>query len=798
MKEEAKFDDLPNIKKNIESQINQKKVKNKENIIEEDTKNINISKEDCEEKIEQIENNLNDDKSKLENLVTQKSNEINQNIENFSQKLENDTNEHINKIESLNLSEKAKKAEYIKCLEQLDNILSLSESLKECIEISENNLIHFLQNIYPLDRDPIIPYINKEENNLNKTNIYSTLSDNQKYSEKVFNNMKSPNIRNYIIKTNDKNITLKKLKINNYSDFAKIKEILLHTNDKNEFVQDKIQKISVNNLTKNQFIYLFNKEFKIKKKEKKPEEKKPEIKNEVKPEISVKSDKNLVFEFGKHKRSPTMNPNEMPKVYYKMSTKDVIKRTESEFVIIDNDKKDDKSKCYIDIDFYYPNIYIKNCDLTDIKLNELFKEVQILKLSSCNLSFDFYDMLSNNAFNKVTELYLENCNIVNENFNEIVFAIIKNEKLRSNLKCFSLKNNKISSINFYKYIIEGDIAKHKFDNLEMLDLSDNNIDFIDNKNLNGFPKLNVIDLTNNNFQFKSDFSTFYEINKKKIKKKKTILEKETSELSSKELSIKNSDDLDEVLLLMIAGNIGVLKGDNLITYIKYLIEVLPKCNYPLKNINLSGLFYRSKYHNYLSSINLYNFQCSLVEINLSSCNIEDEEFAKLLIDFCIINVKKMNLSNNKLTDKLFKCLIDIKSYDIYNKLKNVDLSNNDIKLNNVKEFNNFVELFDCIQTIVIRNTQAEENINNYIKKLIIKFNENKNGENNKTEFNDIDLSVQELIDNKKGKEYCFNNNSNIKLQMKNNIDYKFIDAAQKIYPDLFNKIIIEYKFTGPN
>ena len=70
MKEEEKFDDLPNIKKNIEYQINQKKVKNKENIIEEDTKNINISKEDCEEKIEQIENNLNDDKSKLENVVT--------------------------------------------------------------------------------------------------------------------------------------------------------------------------------------------------------------------------------------------------------------------------------------------------------------------------------------------------------------------------------------------------------------------------------------------------------------------------------------------------------------------------------------------------------------------------------------------------------------------------------------------------------------------------------------------------------------------------------------------------------
>ena len=797
MNKEEKFDDLPNIKKNIESKINQKKVNNNENTntIKGNTKIINVSKKDCQDTITQIGKNLNDDKSQLENLLNQKSKEINQNLENFKQKLEKDTNDHINKIESSNLSEKAKQAEYIKCMEQLDNILSLSESLKDCIQQSENNLISFLQKSYPLNRDPILPYINNEEKYLNKTNIYNKLSDKQNYSEKVFNNMKSPNIRNYIIKTNDKNnITFKKLKINNFSDFPRIKEILLYTNNQNELVQNEIQKISVNNLTKNQFIYLFNKEFKIKKKE---------IKHDLAFRME-KSEQNLKLD-EKQKRSPTFVQSDFIKGYNKMSTKDVIKRTESEFVIIDNVKKDDKSKCYIDIEFYYPNVYIKNCDLTDIKLNELFKEVQILKLSSCNLSFEFYDMLYNNSFSKITELYLDNCNIVNENYNEIVFAIMKNEKMRTNLKCFSLKNNKISYINFYKYIIEGDIAKHRFENLAMLDLSDNNIDFIDNKNLNGFPKLIVINLANNNFQFTSDFSTFYEINKKKIKKKKTIRdetpksgEKSTPGLSSKELSLKNSDDLDEVFLFMIAGNIGVLKGDNLNIYINYLIEVLPKCNYPLKSINLSGLFYRTKYHKNLFNINLYNFQCSLVEINLSSCSITDEELAKLLNDFCIINVKVMNLSNNKLTDKLFNCLIDNKSYVIYNKIKNVDLSNNDIQLNNVKDFNNFVQSFDSIQIIIIRNTQAEENINNYVKKLIKKFNENKNDEKNKTEFNDIDLSIQTLIDNKNGKEYCFNNNSNIKLQMKNTIDYKFIDAAQKIYPDLFDKIIIEYKFTGPN
>ena len=34
--------------------------------------------------------------------------------------------------------------------------------------------------------------------------------------------------------------------------------------------------------------------------------------------------------------------------------------------------------------------------------------------------------------------------------------------------------------------------------------------------------------------------------------------------------------------------------------------------------------------------------------------------------------------------------------------------------------------------------------------------------------------------------------------MKNTIDYKFIEAAEKIYPDLFERINIEYKKMMPN
>jgi hypothetical protein len=340
--------------------------------------------------------------------------------------------------------------------------------------------------------------------------------------------------------------------------------------------------------------------------------------------------------------------------------------------------------------------------------------------------------------------------------------------------------------------------------LEVLDLSYNNINIIDNKTLNGISTINVLDLSDNNFQFASEFNTLHEIHKKRLKKKKTIKEEKSKlgEILNQSASIPTNkiqkDDDSNDFLFLLSNNIGLLRGQYLNKYLKYLIEVLPKLNYPLKSINLSGLFYKSCYHDLLSEINLTAFQSSLIEINLSFCNITDDELAKLLVNECCINnVKIMNLSNNKLTDDIFKLLIENKSWDIYRKIKKIDLSNNDINLKDTKIVKEFVKLFDSIKSIIINNTNSEENINNYIKKLVIRFNETQNDGKCTTEFTPSELSIRELINNK-NKENCIYNNNNIKLEMKKKIDYKFIEAAQKINPDILDKIHIEYKFTGPN
>ena len=684
---EDKFDDLPNVSKNIESKI---KSMTKLSILNKFDDNANknsmnrINKIHCTDKLSQAEKILSENKNYLKGSISKKKEEISKNFELFIKKIEDDTNEHIKNIENLKLTEEEKKAEYIRCIDQLDNIISLSESMKNCIETSEENFLNFISKATSFNNDSITSFLKDKEDDLNKNNIYNTLNDKKKYSEKIFNNLKSSNVKNYIINSNVNELKLNELKINEHSDLPNVKAILLNTNNKDEYIQNKIKKISINNLSKKDFEYIFNKNIKIKKKD-------PKNISKILPNIS----ENYINDLEINKRTQTMfNILEKEKTLErKYSNKDISKIIDSEFVIID-DLIEEKMN-YLKIEFNYPNISIKNSDLTDIKLNELFANVNTLKISSCQLTFEFYNIFENESFDKMTELYLDNCNIVNENFLEIIYSIIKNNNLRNNLKCLSFKENNISCLFFYKYILDGKIFDYRFENLEMIDLSYNNLNYIDNKSLSGLPNVKVIDLSNNNLHFPQDFSTLYEKYDKLLKKKNSTKEDNRG-------TAKTTNNSNEGLLFQIANNIGLLKGNHINTYLKYLIEVLPKLNYPLKSINLSGLFYKSSCHNLMTSINLNKFQSSLIELDLSFCNITDNEASNIFLnEFRVLNAKKINLSNNKLTDELFR--------------------------------------------------------ENY------------------------------LI-----------NNSNIRLKMKNTVDYKFIKAAEKIYPDLFEKINIEYKIMLPN
>jgi len=818
------LDDLPNIHENIESFL--ESLNPKEEPDELDIKQV--TEKFCTENIDKVGNNLSENNKNLINSISEKSKEIEGNIDKFINKIEKETNDHIANIENFNLSEKEKQAKYLKCIEQLDNIISLNQGLENCIELSEANLLNYLdvENF----EDPIYSFLHDKEDKLNKSNIFMDINNKQEFSEKIYNNNISSNyIKNYVANPYDETIKFKELKIDNNSDIARIKQLLMSKDDKNQFVQDQIRKIILKNLSKEEVLYLFV--YKMK-----------------------KSLKNY------EKEAKKKNKN---------------KKMEEDFTIIDNKKQNNNEEEKEEIlDTYnkFKSITIKNSNVTDIDFKEVFPELETLKLSSCQISYELYDYIEKGQFNNLTEIYLDGCNLVNENFSEIIYQIIIKEGLRKNLKLLSAKNNKINQLNFYQYFSPGDIKEnYPFDNLEFLDFSYNRLYSYNIMIFYGVPKIKIIDLSNNNFQTPKDWSSlmkYYsknirnlkgeekeeaessnEINeikeneeKKPDKCSEEEKEKEKEENKENNEEIKKAEEVNdnkenkengefqkantgelkgnnpqmqneisnnlheaktfpisqkkiekEDFAIFMSENITLLREQNMESYLNYLIKILPLVNYPLKSINLSSLFYSTKYHTRLFDMNLTNFKNTLTEINLSFCSITDNEIIKLFSNkFFSINIRKINISNNKITDKIFELLNESKIYDIYHKLKTIDLSSNEINLNKVDEFKKFVQLFDSIQSIIISNTPAEEKINYFIKKKIIKFNEDKNGGEIKTEFDENELLVKGLIDNKEEKDNL-NNKSHIKLKMKCFIDYKFVEAAQKLYPKLFEKIDIEYK-----
>ena len=255
---------------------------------------------------------------------------------------------------------------------------------------------------------------------------------------------------------------------------------------------------------------------------------------------------------------------------------------------------------------------------------------------------------------------------------------------------------------------------------------------------------------------------------------------------------KNNKKIQVDCLFQVAGNIAINKEKELEKYCKYLIDTVPKIDFPLRSLNLYGIFHNKNLHQYLFQLDLSKFNNSLVEIDLSFCNLTDDEVCKLLQKEVLPkNLKKLNLSYNEVTDDLFKLLTENNSKKIYDNLKVLDLSNNDIHLAKIKEIKDFIKSFDFIKKILIYNTPVEKIINNYIKKKIIRLNEEKGKKTITTEFNKEELNIIELLENKENPDENSENKSKVKLYMNNNIDYRFVEVSKKLYPKLFDRISIK-------
>ena len=285
------------------------------------------------------------------------------------------------------------------------------------------------------------------------------------------------------------------------------------------------------------------------------------------------------------------------------------------------------------------------------------KNLEKLKIKKCiNLyNTSLYKCIMNNS-KDLKMLKLEGIQLNDKSFAQFFLQITKNNSFVKSLKYLSLRNNNLSSVNFKT-------KKFIFDNMEMLDFSNNNIYYFSSNNFQLFPKLKILDLTNNNINNNLLFEGIQKSTKHKLITFITLM--------SQNIFLYNVNENNQ-------------------KYINYMNENLSILDYNLKRINMTSVYNK----NNLEEINKLKFspsiRISLVKLNLSYCGLNDDLFSdeKILVD----KIQKIDLSFNALK---FKQKDDLENLNIFIEshrfLKNLKLQNNKIlnvflKENDNKEY----------------------------------------------------------------------------------------------------------------
>lgn len=402
-------------------------------------------------------------------------------------------------------------------------------------------------------------------------------------------------------------------------------------------------------------------------------------------------------------------------------------------------------------------IKFKNCDI-NLDFGNTFPIIKVLKIINCQLPFNLHNKLN---FNNLTHLILENVGLITENFEYLFFQMRANTNLRKNLKVISFKNNNIGMLDLCKGVPYNLIvSKAEFTNLEVMDFSNNKI-FCISINIKYILKnIKIIDLTNNNIAFPFGYNFLIEYaNKNKV-------------------------------LLLITKNLGLIKNNSRDEYIKFLFDIIPNIDYPVKKLPLINLYVGS-YYNRMKELNLSKFNNSLIELELSFGNINNTDLIYLLKNnLALYNLKKLNLTKNKLTEALFDLLLKDNFQNQFLKLKELNLSENPISFQKAKNYQDFFENFKSIQILILKITNFEASINNYMKNKINRYYENEKFKQYKTNFTEENLEMQKIIDN----NHYLNEKTNITINIYDNNSNKYVSQIRKIYPEILERIDIETKF----
>ena len=416
---------------------------------------------------------------------------------------------------------------------------------------------------------------------------------------------------------------------------------------------------------------------------------------------------------------------------------------------INNDKEKNKK---------ITDISIIDSNLGDINFFDYFPNIENLKINNSKVSYKIAEKLN---FEQLDSLKLEGIGLINENFNDLFEKIRKNERMRKNLRIFSVKNNNISFLDYKKGYADNVLKSMSFNNLELLDMSYNKIYLFQNQIFNSLEAIKIIDLTYNNIAFPSNLSDLL----KAAKSKKC--------------------------LVLITNNLAILKEKANVEYNKYLIQIFHEFNYPLKNLILDNIFCNNNYQD-IFQIEIGIFKNSLEYLDLSNGQLEDDKLIYLLNDkWDFPNLKYFSLESNNLTERFINSLI-VKDYNFeqkFSKLKILKLSCNNIKCGDSDKFRIFLEMYKNMEMLELKNTPIEKCINQFLKKKVMKYYDPKNEKKSQHAYNDDEIKIEKIFDD-------------VNIKDKINVTIKIVDLIYSKYTKiivihmshLIDRIILENKF----
>ena len=591
---------------------------------------------------------------------------------------------------------------------KLENIVqNLTISMQKCseqIEILFNNLLEFLskENLNDVE-DYTRQMIEKKEKELEmeKENRRKLEEERKKKEEEEKKQLEQETTNEDI----QINIEIKSIELdgnNNKENNIKLIENL------NEFNQ-----IILKDMSKEHLEFLFSKDI-------------PEKKTENYNDYSIEINKKLIKNDEKFMRKQTFTPGG--------------------YINIEDEEISNNSII---------NIIFKNSNLENLNISKLFPKLNKLKIKDSKISFDIGNKFN---LNNLQSLKLENIGLIDTNFNEIFDKLRNNKSIRNHLKIFSVKNNKISFIDYKKGYADNILSAMIFTKLEVLDMSYNRLYYFQNQIFNCLENIKFIDLTDNNISF-----SLHNIGLIKSAK------------------IKNC-------LLLITRNLVILKENENIEYNKYLIDILPKINYPIKKIVFDNIFCGDLYKN-IFDLDFSHFKETLKHLDLSNSQLHDNELISLFDNkWNFPNLKTLILNANYLTEEFIYKLSDNEKYKM-DKLKFLRLSENQIKLSDLDKFIKFLDFFKNLEILELKCTPFESSVNSYFKKRVVQLLDPENKKGLKQPLNEEEKKIDKILTENYLKE-----KKKLKIHILDLSGGKYTDKINQNLPELTERLNIENKF----